>query len=129
MIEIYPRQAYAYLNAHKDALMIDVRSEIEFMLIGHAESAIHIPWYLDIGRTINPDFLDELSRIVGGRDRPLIFICRTGSRSKEAGLFVEQNGFAQIFNVLHGFEGDRDESNRRSVMNGWRYEGLPWEQC
>jgi hypothetical protein len=31
-------------------------------------------------------------------------------------------------NVLHGFEGDLDERFHRGTRNGWRHDGLPWEQ-
>jgi rhodanese-related sulfurtransferase len=129
MIKLYPLQAYRFLGAQKDALLIDVRSENEFMLVGHAQKAIHIAWYLETGPETNTAFLGQLLDVAGSRNRPLIFICRNGERSQEAATFAESNGFTQIFNVIHGFEGDRDENNRRSAMNGWRYEGLPWEQC
>ncbi|HTO49228.1 MAG TPA: rhodanese-like domain-containing protein, partial [Burkholderiales bacterium] len=38
-------------------------------------------------------------------------------------------GFTDVYNVLHGFEGDLDEKHRRNTTNGWRFDGLPWEQC
>jgi hypothetical protein len=31
--------------------------------------------------------------------------------------------------VLHGFEGELDDHHHRGALNGWRFEGLPWEQC
>ena len=31
--------------------------------------------------------------------------------------------------VLNGFEGDLDDSRHRGTEGGWRFEGLPWEQC
>ncbi|HEU0290035.1 MAG TPA: rhodanese-like domain-containing protein, partial [Burkholderiales bacterium] len=34
-----------------------------------------------------------------------------------------------VWNVLHGFEGDLDETHHRNAKNGWRHDGLPWEQC
>jgi hypothetical protein len=33
-----------------------------------------------------------------------------------------------VVNVLHGFEGELDESHHRNARNGWRVDGLPWEQ-
>jgi hypothetical protein len=33
-----------------------------------------------------------------------------------------------VINVLHGFEGDLDDSDHRSTVNGWRFDGLPWGQ-
>ena len=59
-----------------------------------------------------------------------IFIdCRSGNRSLDAGHALEEAGFTQVSNILHGFEGDLDESHHRNARNGWRHEGLPWEQC
>ena len=58
----------------------------------------------------------------------MILICRSGKRSVEAGEALEAAGFRRVYNVLHGFEGDLDESHHRGSRNGWRFEGLPWEQ-
>ena len=41
---------------------------------------------------------------------------------------LEAAGFSDIVNVLHGFEGDLDAHFHRSTLNGWRFDGLPWEQ-
>ena len=53
---------------------------------------------------------------------------RRHMRSVEAAMALEQAGFADVINVLHGFEGDLDEQFHRSSLNGWRHDGLPWEQ-
>ena len=42
---------------------------------------------------------------------------------------VEQAGFAEVYNVLHGFEGELDDRHHRNALAGWRFDGLPWEQC
>jgi rhodanese-related sulfurtransferase len=62
-------------------------------------------------------------------DRPIILICRSGNRSLDAARSLEEAGFTQVSNVLHGFEGELDEQHHRGSKTGWRYEGLPWEQC
>jgi hypothetical protein len=33
-----------------------------------------------------------------------------------------------VINVLHGFEGSLNERHHRGEVNGWRFDGLPWEQ-
>ena len=33
---------------------------------------------------------------------------------------VEQAGFAEVYNVLHGFEGELDDSHHRGATTGWR---------
>ena len=40
----------------------------------------------------------------------------------------EKAGLTEVYNVLHGFEGDLDEGHHRNSHNGWRFEGLPWTQ-
>ena len=54
--------------------------------------------------------------------------CRSGTRAVEAGKALERAGFAEVVNVLHGFEGDLDAHFQRGRLNGWRFDGLPWEQ-
>jgi rhodanese-related sulfurtransferase len=61
--------------------------------------------------------------------RPIVLICRSGNRSQEAGQALEQQGFTRVYNVLSGFEGPLNAEHRRNSISGWRYEGLPWEQC
>jgi len=39
-----------------------------------------------------------------------------------------KNGFTSVYNVLEGFEGDKDENGHRNTINGWRFHRLPWEQ-
>ncbi|MFN3629666.1 MAG: rhodanese-like domain-containing protein, partial [Casimicrobiaceae bacterium] len=41
---------------------------------------------------------------------------------------LERDGFTQVYNVLHGFEGELDEHMHRGRKNGWRHDGLPWQQ-
>ena len=36
--------------------------------------------------------------------------------------------YADAYNVLEGFEGDRDEKGQRNTVGGWRAAGLPWTQ-
>jgi rhodanese-related sulfurtransferase len=60
---------------------------------------------------------------------PVILICRSGKRSKLAGERLIAEGFADVFHVTEGFEGELDEHHRRSTVGGWRFHGLPWEQC
>ena len=61
-------------------------------------------------------------------DRPVVLICRSGKRSVEAGEALEQAGFTEVVNVLNGFEGDLNADRQRGKINGWRFDGLPWEQ-
>jgi rhodanese-related sulfurtransferase len=61
--------------------------------------------------------------------RPIVLICRSGNRSQEAGEALERAGFTKVYNVANGFEGEMNEHHQRNSIAGWRFDGLPWEQC
>ncbi|PTD97569.1 rhodanese-like domain-containing protein [Pseudothauera lacus] len=130
MKHITPREAHQYLQANPDALLIDVRSEIEYLFVGHPVGAIHVSWNDGPDWEINPHFVGEVKKLAGhGGERPLLLICRSGNRSVSAGEALEAAGFSKVFNITEGFEGELDDNHHRNSVNGWRHAGLPWEQC
>ena len=130
MRQLLPHEAWAFVQATPDALFVDVRMEIEYLYVGHPPGVVHVAWYEYPQMQADPGaFADQVRREAGGRtDRPVVLICRSGKRTVEAGLALEAAGFADVVNVLHGFEGELDEHFQRGRLNGWRFEGLPWEQ-
>jgi len=135
--ELTPRQAWQLLQDDPKAVLIDVRSTMEFLFVGHPSGAVHIPWIDEPDWEVDPDFAVAVRKLVlGGSERcnitdcaPIILICRSGYRSREAGELLRKDGFSGVFNVSEGFEGEPDEHHRRSSLGGWRFHGLPWEQC
>jgi len=127
MKHLEPKEAYEFLARQPDALFIDCRSTLEFMFVGHPLGAVLLPWSDAPDWEVNPDFVREVAG-AAEPDRPIVLICRSGNRSVDAGRALEQAGFTNVINVLHGFEGDLDEANHRNTRNGWRHDGLPWEQ-
>jgi rhodanese-related sulfurtransferase len=117
------------------SLLIDVRSSMEFLFVGHPKGAIHIPWIDEPEWTINENFAVEIRKLaLGGLkdtedDVPIILICRSGNRSAEAGKVLLESGIRNVYNIDDGFEGELDEKHHRSTVGGWRYHNLPWEQC
>ncbi len=129
MKNLSPREAWAYLQQHPDALFLDVRMEIEYLYVGHPPGVVHVPWYEYPEMTPDPAaFVERVRREGGAPERPVVLICRSGKRTVEAGRALEAAGFGEVVNVLHGFEGDLDEHFQRGRLNGWRFDGLPWEQ-
>lgn len=127
MEHLTPKQAYEYLRTTREAVFIDVRSEMEFLFVGHPDGSILIPWVDAPGWEVNPHFVSHV-KTAASINRPVVLICRSGRRSVEAGLTLEQAGLTEVYNVLHGFEGDLDDHYHRNTVNGWRFEGLPWTQ-
>lgn len=130
MKHLTPKEAFAFLNDNPEALLIDVRSEIEYLFVGHPKGAIHVSWNDGPDWEVNPHFVGEVKKLAGhGTDRPIVLICRSGNRSVAAGEALIEAGFSKVFNVLHGFEGELDDQHHRGSVSGWRFDGLPWEQC
>ena len=130
MEHLTPKEAAQFLGDDPKALFIDCRSEMEFLFVGHPVGALHVSWNDGPDWDVNPHFVGEVRKLAGHvHDRPLILICRSGNRSIDAGNALETAGFTRVYNVLHGFEGELDDTHHRGSMNGWRFDGLPWAQC
>lgn len=133
---ILPQAAWELLREDPGAVLVDVRSTMEFEYVGHPVNAVNIPWREFPGWHINRDFVAMVREILESRQEinaeieslPLMMICRSGRRSQEAAEELLRHGFRNVYNVEEGFEGDRDDANHRSMINGWRYRNLPWEQ-
>ena len=126
-----PKQAYEFLQSNPEAVFIDVRSEMEYLFVGHPVGALHVAWNDGPDWAVNPHFVGQVKKLAGTNHntRPVVLICRSGNRSLDAGAALEKAGFTQVYNVLHGFEGELNEHHQRNSMTGWRHDGLPWEQC
>lgn len=133
-----PQEAWEYLQDNPRAILVDVRSNMEYLFVGHPVGAIHVPWIDEPDWQINPHFVTQIRKLLLGgvcaadgdfSCAPVILICRSGKRSLEAGKLLARNGFKEVYNISEGFEGDLDAGHHRSSIGGWRFRGLPWEQC
>jgi rhodanese-related sulfurtransferase len=122
-----PAEAWALLQHDGTARLVDVRSRAEWEFVGRVPGAVEIEWKGWPGMIPNAAFLDTLAGTVD-RAAPLLFLCRSGGRSHDAALAATAAGFTRCYNVLQGFEGDRDEAAHRNTVGGWRAAGLPWTQ-
>lgn len=128
---ILPNEAFRLLQERPNAILIDVRSSMEFLFVGHPTGAINIPWIDQPNWKINTHFVTQVRQaVLGGAHgaAPVLLICRSGVRSLEAGDALIEEGFKDVYNVGEGFEGPLDEKHHRSSVGGWRFHGLPWEQ-
>ena len=124
---VTPDEAVVLLKSDPDAKLVDVRTRAEWTYVGRPANAVEIEWQTFPDMTVNPQFLDELAR-VAAPESPVLFICRSGARSHHAAVAAHSAGWSAAFNVLEGFEGDLDQSQKRNRVNGWRFRGLPWSQ-
>jgi len=137
---ISPEAAWQRLQAEPGAVLVDVRSDMEFLMIGHPKGAVHVPWIDAPDWTVNPGFVAAVRRLLLGRRSggrrdarqsppPLLLICRSGNRSADAAAALVADGIDHVLIVEGGFEGPLDEAHHRNTQAGWRHAGLPWEQC
>ncbi len=132
--ELKPKNAYNKIQVDKDILFLDVRSCVEYKFVGHPLGSILLPWMDEPEWEANPRlFCHAVSALLTGKSSPLeteiILICRSGNRSLDAGNILIKKGFKNVAHITTGFEGDLDNLKQRGNINGWTYDGLPWEQC
>ncbi len=126
---VTPQEAYALLQADTSVKLVDVRTNAERDWVGriHIAEAQHvaIQWSLYPGGAPNPEFLSQLAH-AAHKDTVLLFLCRSGVRSRLAAKLATENGYAQCLDILEGFEGDKDPEGHRKMVAGWCRAGLPW---
>jgi rhodanese-related sulfurtransferase len=124
-----PEESLELLEQVPEARLIDVRTRAELDWIGRPRIAdaqyVHIEWSRYPGAVPNATFLDDL-RAAASPDTPLLFLCRSAARSKLAATAAAKAGFGKAFDLLEGFEGDKDAQGHRKNVNGWCFRGLPW---
>lgn len=131
--DLTPPEAWDVLQQEPEAVLVDVRSEAEWMFVGLPDvtglgkKLVTVSWNHWPGGARNPRFLEELTEAGVTGEGPVLFICRSGARSKAAAVAATEAGIAPSYNVSEGFEGDLDEAGHRGG-NGWRAHGLPWRQ-
>ncbi len=124
---LLPVEAFALLGETDSAILVDVRTKAELDWVGLVPGAFHLEWQNYPACQRNEGFLEQLRQAVP-EDALLLFLCRSGVRSHAAASAAAAAGIGSCYNVLHGFEGDRDEHSHRNRINGWRAAGLPWKQ-
>ncbi|WP_296946565.1 rhodanese-like domain-containing protein [uncultured Massilia sp.] len=126
---VTPQEAFALVQADPKVKLVDVRTNAERDWIGRPAipAAQHgaVQWSLYPGGAPNPDFAQQLQG-AADKDDVVLFLCRSGVRSRHAARVATQLGYANAFDILEGFEGDRDADGHRKTVGGWCKAGLPW---
>jgi rhodanese-related sulfurtransferase len=126
---VTPIEAYELILADPRVKLIDVRTNAERDWVGRVAipPAQHaaIEWNTYPGGAQNPNFVQQLEQ-TASRDEVLLFLCRSGVRSRAAAKAATENGYPQAYDILEGFEGDKDAEGHRKNVGGWCKHGLPW---
>ena len=132
--DITPTEAWEILKTNDKAVLIDVRTEAEWAWVGQPDLSslnkqhLLIEWVRFPGGVPNESFAAEVSAQHTDKTAPILFLCRSGVRSKYASIVMTEAGYETCYNVAGGFEGDHNTDKHRGTVNGWKVENLPWAQ-
>ena len=136
--QISSNEAFEEINSNVGALLIDVRSELEWKKIGIPdlgdlnERLVLLELQSMPSMEVNQNFLAELEDILSNRNvKNVMFMCKAGVRSQAAAVksisvLLNANKNIRICNVSDGFEG-KGFSIFGGITSGWKNSGLPWK--
>lgn len=141
--QIEPKNAFIKLRDDKNAILVDVRCDAELAFVGQVDIAAlncnfaAIAWKNFPAMSLNPRFTQNLEKVLQEKfgdlekaktEAQLVFMCRSGARSSEAAIHMAQLGYKHCFNLIGGFEGNKDDAGHRGNIDGWKANNLPWRQ-
>ena len=132
--DVTPSEAWEMLKSEPDTVLIDVRTDAEYNYVGRPDLSslgkyvALVMWVRFPDNAHNLDFVANVKAMGMTPNQKLLFLCRSGVRSRHTAAAMTDAGFANWFNVLEGFEGDKDADGHRGTIGGWKVAGLPWIQ-
>jgi rhodanese-related sulfurtransferase len=136
--DLLATDAYQLLSTEAASVLVDVRTRAEWAYVGCPDlssigkAVLFLEWQSFPAMQADPAFPARLSTMLeAGGVKPgarLLFLCRSGSRSRQAAIAMTSTGWAPCFNISDGFEGPLDPWRHRNAVGGWRAGNLPWSQ-
>ncbi|MCB2226643.1 MAG: hypothetical protein KQH53_08180 [Desulfarculaceae bacterium] len=110
----------------KDTFLVDVRTRMEYALVGHPPHAYNVPWRLgtndfqvaggsynggkaartgyQLSAKANPDFLGVMGSLFKKGDK-LLILSSSGEQGAQAAEALVKAGYTQVYNLSNGFLG------------------------
>ena len=134
--DVSPKDAWRMLSDIRTAVLVDVRTTAEWSYVGLPDLSgigkrpVLVEWQVFPSMQVNADFVAQLAAQGVSGDAPVLFLCRSGVRSKAAAQAMTQAraGAGACYNVSDGFEHPLDGAGHRGTVAGWKQAGLPWLQ-
>lgn len=104
--EIQPWDLGKQLDAGMECFLLDVREPGEFNLL-HIPGAINVPRGV-LEQSCEWEYDETVPELVGGREREIVVICRSGYRSVLAADVMQQMGFNRVVSLRSGVRGWND---------------------
>jgi rhodanese-related sulfurtransferase len=131
-------EAYSMLGGDRAAILVDVRTKAELSFVGAPDltdlgkETIFAEWQEFPMMKVAADFAPRLLDVLRARGvpttAPVLFLCRSGARSRAAAIAMTKAGQERCYNIADGFEGPLDDKQRRGAVAGWKARNLPWTQ-
>jgi rhodanese-related sulfurtransferase len=132
------QEAWSMLAASPEAQIVDVRTAAEWAFVGVPDlsrlgrEVRFVEWQSYPNGDVDSGFVqkaaDALREAGAAIGAPVLFLCRSGARSRAAAVAMTKAGWTHAYNIAGGFEGDLDDQRHRGGRNGWKAGGLPWRQ-
>ena len=122
------------ISTNLKSYLIDVRTKPEWEFVGVPDlstinnSTIFISWQEYPEMNINKNFEKNVAQKNINKKDYIFLICRSGRRSLKAAEYLSSLGYKHCFNISDGFERNKDNTNHRSKIGGWKFNNLPWKQ-
>jgi rhodanese-related sulfurtransferase len=111
-----------FIKENPNTILIDVRSKDEWENVGKPDgNKINLETYFlsikNIKGEINQNFIEEFENLKIDRDKEILVMCKSGSRSLLVSNLLIKEDYNCV-NISDGFEGNHQN-------NGWKNTGLP----
>ncbi len=132
--DVTPEEAWNILEKEDSAVLIDCRTDAEWAYVGKTDLSgvgkdqLDVAWKIFPTMEVNPSFTKDVAAACPDKDVKLLIMCRSGVRSIDAAIAATEAGYTNAYNILEGFEGDKDDGGHRGNVGGWKHRGLPWKQ-
>ena len=136
--DLLATNAFELLAGDESSVLIDVRTQAEWAYVGAPDltalgkTPVFIEWQSFPAMQVDRSFASRLSAMLEAAGvapgASLLFLCRSGARSRHAAIAMTEAGWAPCFNISDGFEGPLDPWRHRNAVGGWKAGNLPWTQ-
>jgi rhodanese-related sulfurtransferase len=95
-----------YLEAHSDAMIVDIRETHEYDTM-HIADSLNVPRGI-LENACEWDFEETEPALVEARSRPVVLVCRSGNRTALAAYTLQLMGFERVISLKTGLRGWND---------------------
>ena len=104
--EMMPWDVEEYLESHPETLIVDIRETHEYDTM-HVPDSVNIPRGI-LENACEWDFEETEPELVTAREKPVVLVCRSGSRTTLAAYTLQQMGYENVISLKTGLRGWSD---------------------